>query len=419
MVLLDMVLSDMVRCPLWSESQWGTMMVTVVGGTVAGCSTVLSHLTKAPFPAFEVANVSLYKVGITLSEEVQEFLSFLTPRHPTERLLQNTFPSSPEINTSHHRYRRPLLTRSSGNTCAWSSASLQENVANPSDGPGIGWRLDRSKFDLVLRDFVQEQRRGSSKFEKKMTLLGRTLLSPGGSNSFPQITQIPDVLGADPDYRSIIKANVFWVSQIALHIARLLTKFQYKLVTDSSGWVESSSSNNSNGLGSKRSPRSSTTTTTTAKENSGPIYQTPVGSTHLTSCCNSQNGSSGDGARWCAVGDSAVAIDPLASQGIVTSMKMGSFVGDVIAKELLIQSEKPLLLELEAEVEAGDEGADVDTDAAEVEKASTKMDAMTADPTDKISVVMAKMRYEREKERLECYRQVGSRFQVEVWGKRR
>ncbi|THU83134.1 hypothetical protein K435DRAFT_844155, partial [Dendrothele bispora CBS 962.96] len=109
---------------------------------------------------------------------------------------------------------------------------------------------------------------------------------------------------------------------------------------------------------------------TAAKKNSGPtrIYQTPAGSTHLTSCCNSRNGPFGSSARWCAVGDSVVATDPLASQGIVTSMKMGSFIGDIIAKELLVQSEKPLLLELETEVEAEAEGADVHAESAEVEK---------------------------------------------------
>ncbi|THV03562.1 hypothetical protein K435DRAFT_962318 [Dendrothele bispora CBS 962.96] len=104
------------------------------------------------------------------------------------------------------------------------------------------------------------------------------------------------------------------------------------------------------------------------------LYQTPTGSTHLTSCCNSRNGPFGNG-------------------------------------------EKPLLeLEVEAEVEVEDEGADANVDPAEVEKVSMKTDAM---PTDPAGVVMAKMRYEREKERLECYTQVGSTFQDEFWGKKR
>ncbi|THU96681.1 hypothetical protein K435DRAFT_663992, partial [Dendrothele bispora CBS 962.96] len=439
-------------------------IVIVVGGSVAGCSTALSIVRRNPDASVLVldnADASLFKVQ--------------------ELLLQDASSSSSENETNHYHYSRPIFTRSSGNACAWSSPSLQENVADPRDGSGIGWHLDWSKFDQVLRDFVQEQRRGSSKSEKKMVTLrkasfqaiervdegrswavvaqedghsdrgqpqeklyiakwvvdasgrdavvahqlgARTVKFDNLTAYYGLFTQIPDALRADPDHRSIIEASehgwwytaqtpynlvIYYTDESdpsaryaktssgflkllfrgTFHIARLLTKFQYELVTDST------------------------------KKNSGPIYQTPAGSAHLTSCCNSRNGSSGDGARWCAIGDSAVAIDPLASQGVVTSMKMGSFVGDVIAKELLIQSEKPLLLELEAEVEVEDEGENVDMGAAEVEKVDMKMDVMPADPTDKISVVMAKMRYEREKERLECYRQVGSRFQGEFWGKRR
>ncbi|THU85075.1 hypothetical protein K435DRAFT_869641 [Dendrothele bispora CBS 962.96] len=50
----------------------------------------------------------------------------------------------------------------------------------------------------------------------------------------------------------------------------------------------------------------------------------------------------------------------------VTSMKTGSFVGDMIAEGLLIWSGKPLLLKLAAEFEAWsklkDEGADASVD---------------------------------------------------------
>ncbi|THU84401.1 hypothetical protein K435DRAFT_870287 [Dendrothele bispora CBS 962.96] len=72
---------------------------------------------------------------------------------------------------------------------------------------------------------------------------------------------------------------------------------------------------------------------------------------------------------------------------ICGEMKMESFIGDeVIAEERLIQSEKPLLFELETEVEVEDEGVDVDADPAEVEKGSKKMDAVpAADPTSLVS----------------------------------
>lgn len=40
------------------------------------------------------------------------------------------------------------------------------------------------------------------------------------------------------------------------------------------------------------------------------------------------------GARWCAVGDAAMAFDPLSSQGMITALKSGVVVGDAIAKAL-------------------------------------------------------------------------------------
>ncbi|THU83125.1 hypothetical protein K435DRAFT_871606 [Dendrothele bispora CBS 962.96] len=107
---------------------------------------------------------------------------------------------------------------------------------------------------------------------------------------------------SDPSAR-YAKTSSGFLFRGTFHISRLLTKC-------------------SQGGGSKRSSRSFKMTA-----NSGPtrIYQTPAGSIHVTSCCNSRNSPSGDGARWCAVGDSAVVIDDLASQGIVMSMKTGSF----------------------------------------------------------------------------------------------
>lgn len=42
--------------------------------------------------------------------------------------------------------------------------------------------------------------------------------------------------------------------------------------------------------------------------------------------------------RWCAVGDAAMAFDPLSSQGMITALKMGALVGDVIAKRLKVGS---------------------------------------------------------------------------------
>ena len=48
--------------------------------------------------------------------------------------------------------------------------------------------------------------------------------------------------------------------------------------------------------------------------------------------------------RWCAIGDAAIAFDPLSSQGMITALRMGGLLGIVLSKkferlELLRESE--------------------------------------------------------------------------------
>lgn len=53
--------------------------------------------------------------------------------------------------------------------------------------------------------------------------------------------------------------------------------------------------------------------------------------------------------RWCAVGDAAVAFDPLSSQGIITALRMGCSVGIMLSKQLQL-SESP---DIDKPAEAG------------------------------------------------------------------
>ncbi len=46
-----------------------------------------------------------------------------------------------------------------------------------------------------------------------------------------------------------------------------------------------------------------------------------------------------DGCSWFAVGDAAVAFDPLSSQGMITALQMGCSVGTIIAKKLIDEAE--------------------------------------------------------------------------------
>jgi len=54
---------------------------------------------------------------------------------------------------------------------------------------------------------------------------------------------------------------------------------------------------------------------------------TAAGSSHLDRMCDADD-------RWIAVGDSAMAFDPLSSQGMMTALEMGYYVGAVLADQI-------------------------------------------------------------------------------------
>lgn len=57
---------------------------------------------------------------------------------------------------------------------------------------------------------------------------------------------------------------------------------------------------------------------------------TAAGSSYLQPPC---------GPNWCAVGDAAMAFDPLSSQGIITALKMGSHLGLELSKSLAAEGD--------------------------------------------------------------------------------
>jgi 2-polyprenyl-6-methoxyphenol hydroxylase-like FAD-dependent oxidoreductase len=59
---------------------------------------------------------------------------------------------------------------------------------------------------------------------------------------------------------------------------------------------------------------------------------TAAGSSRLEPPCDTTDP---EGARWVAVGDAAMAFDPLSSQGMITAMKTGCVVGGAIAQDIL------------------------------------------------------------------------------------
>ena len=68
---------------------------------------------------------------------------------------------------------------------------------------------------------------------------------------------------------------------------------------------------------------------------------TAAGSSHLDKACDSED-------KWVAVGDAAMAFDPLSSQGMMTALEMGYYVGMVLAR---LTSNDNLKAEASAEIE--------------------------------------------------------------------
>jgi flavin-dependent dehydrogenase len=52
---------------------------------------------------------------------------------------------------------------------------------------------------------------------------------------------------------------------------------------------------------------------------------TAAGYSYLDKSCDMQS-------RWIAVGDAATAFDPLSSQGMMTALELGAYIGGVVAK---------------------------------------------------------------------------------------
>ncbi|KAF5331302.1 hypothetical protein D9758_015808 [Tetrapyrgos nigripes] len=422
--------------------------VIVIGGGVAGCSTALSLTRKKPDAVVLVldnANVSSFKVGIALPEEAQQVLSYLAPQYPLE-LLQDLSESEsiPLLSRSSGNacsWSGPDLrenrAQKDGSGIGWHLDRAQfdeilrdvvigstesQKAPSLSRGTFIGIeKVDEGRlWSISVQDSESKEVTvytskwvvdASGREATVARMLGARTVQFDTLTAFHALfMQIPNALSTDPDHRSIIEAseNGWWFTaptpsrvrvviyytdksnptaraaqtqsgflkllfRGTVHIARLLTKYQYAIVP---GTTADNTSNS---------------TVDKSKSKKPAIYQIPAGSTHLTPCCNQRNGEDGDGARWCAVGDAAMAIDPLASQGILNAMKLGSCVGDAIARELLLRPE------------GGTTGAD---------------QPVAPDPTAEVPAVMAQMRYNCEVEKLESYRQAVG-FQGEFWLRRR
>ncbi|KAF8299959.1 hypothetical protein DL93DRAFT_2091065 [Clavulina sp. PMI_390] len=88
------------------------------------------------------------------------------------------------------------------------------------------------------------------------------------------------------------------------------------------------------------------------------VASTTAGSSHLSPQCDTRSaipeGEGLVGGRWIAVGDAAMAFDPLSSQGMMTALEMGLVVGMLIGKKLVpstADAGSPAALGMDAEVQ--------------------------------------------------------------------
>ncbi|KAH7909828.1 hypothetical protein BJ138DRAFT_180221 [Hygrophoropsis aurantiaca] len=339
--------------------------VIVVGGSIAGCATALSIFRSNPNASILVldnADPDTFKIGESLPAAAKRDIAYLCPQ-----VLERVAESKDDV-----------CVKCTGNASSWGSSELEETYAimNPF---GMGWHLDRARFDEILRENMATAAPESiSLIKGTFTEIGQT---DGGArwalsandlasetNHVYTSTWVVDASGRkaavarklgsrtvkddallafyavfvrssmteDCDYRTLIEAcqSGWWYSSplpgdrrvVAYHTddsnatsrdARTLDGFINLLhgtTTHISKLVAESEYDIS------------------IQPNTRYPVCTAAGSSRLQPLCQEDPSS---GARWCAVGDAAMAFDPLSSQGMITAMKMGCVIGDIIAKDIL------------------------------------------------------------------------------------
>ncbi|KAG0695981.1 hypothetical protein DFH29DRAFT_953147 [Suillus ampliporus] len=329
--------------------------VIIVGGGVAGCATALALFRTNPGASILIlddANPDVFKIGESLPAAAKPILASLSPK-----LLEGLSKDRVQI-------------KCTGNASAWTTSELEETYAmmNPF---GMGWHLDRASFDQILRDavgsvcpdsisLVKSSFLGIDKLpDERMVYHSKWVVDASGRKSSVArklgsrtvkedallafyAVFVPPLTTEDRDYRTLIEASEsgWWYSSplpnnrrviayhtddtdptsrdarkhdgfmnllhTTKHISRLITEGDYDILFD--------------------------------PDTRYPIC-TAAGSSRLEPPCNTTDP---EGAKWVAVGDAAMAFDPLSSQGMITAMRVGCAVGAAIAQDILAPGSKDL-----------------------------------------------------------------------------
>ncbi|KIM53006.1 hypothetical protein SCLCIDRAFT_32223 [Scleroderma citrinum Foug A] len=350
-----------------SPQQPPTYDVIIVGGSVAGCATALSIFNTHPSASILVlddADPSLFKIGESLPA-------------PAKRVLGRICPEIFErISTSHNGEESAYMI-CSGTASVWGRPELQETYAmmNPY---GVGWHLDRALFDELFRQCMCTVAQGSVSLVKSTFVdIDRVdgnsawLVSVnGGGRSDGQVYRSKWVVDASGRKATVarklgsktVKEDsllAFYAVFVAPSVAED-TDNRTLIEACESGWWYSSPLPSNHRVVVYHTDDSEPTSRDARKLdgfmnllNNTTVHISQAISKHdydlcvdpkarfpiCTTACSArleppcQTVSDG-GARWCAVGDAAMAFDPLSSQGMITALKSGVVVGDAIAKAL-------------------------------------------------------------------------------------
>ncbi|CAE7226575.1 unnamed protein product [Rhizoctonia solani] len=340
----------------------GTFDAIIVGGGPAGCATALAFVRSAPQASFLLVDnwdPTQFKVGESLPPDSKQTLHRLSPSL-VEGLLQDT--------------AQGRHSRCAGNASVWQSPDLQETYAimNPY---GAGWHLDRSAFDETLREQVRSvcaEReakdcaiiKGTFKSVQKdehrtwavvvasdagdeQSYSSKWLIDASGRQASvarklgAKTTKLDGLLAfymvfasteVDRDTRTLIEAsdNGWWYSS-QLPDQRRIVVFHTD-DCDSTAKLARNKDTFLDMLHNDTTHVSHAVLDNDYRPMSGPKANYPR-CTAAASSFLSPFGSQED--RWCAVGDAAMAFDPLSSQGMLTALRSGLSVGAMLANQTL------------------------------------------------------------------------------------
>ncbi|KAF8910003.1 hypothetical protein CPB84DRAFT_1936840 [Gymnopilus junonius] len=315
------------------------MSVIIIGGGPAGCATALSFLKNSKHAScliIDDTNSSSFRIGESLPPESGQLLHYLHHSLPKQLASQ---------------VKCGIHTTCSGNASAWSSLNLEEQhaILNPF---GHGLHLNRVEFEEILRDTVLKCALGSSSrlafrkasfksLQKNSQGLWAIEIEEGGQRKPILAKWMVDGTGCKASVASKIGIKsitsalllVFYAIFIGSELDRNAgtgdNNRQMLIEAMADGWWYTSLILHNpptriivfHTLPSHSSAKSS------HHAAEGYPCCTAAGSSHLEKTCDGEE-------RWVAVGDAAIAFDPLSSQGMMTALEMGIYVGLKLAQHV-------------------------------------------------------------------------------------